>query len=316
MIEWGSFRRLLTFALLSLAVTLTACASDEVGNKSDIIKYMSRPKSAVARVGNETISALQLEEESQSALKSVDQQIYDIRRRKLEELIEQKLWALEAKNRGISVEELKASIGTDSSRVGRTGQEDAFLAQLERKYPVRLNLDPPRYSVSIEDSPTQGPSNAPVTFIEWTDFECPFCSRVQPTIRQIREIYPNLIRYSFKHFPLPFHRNALTAHNASLCAEEQGKFWEYRNRLFKFQRRLDRGSLIDHARELGLDADQFEACVDQEKYHDRVLQDLEEAMNFGVTGTPTFFINGRKLSGAQPLPAFQRIIDEELSRNL
>ena len=170
-----------------------------------------------------------------------------------------------------------------------------------------------RYQVDIGDSPSFGPQNARVTIVEFTDFQCPFCSKVQPTLKQIIEKYPQDVKKVFKQNPLPFHQDAPLAAEASLAAGAQGKFWEMKDILFNNQKNLKEEDLIRYAQELGLNMDQFKADLTSRKYKEQVERESKQAAALGATGTPAFFINGRYLSGAKPLDAFVQVIDEEVS---
>ena len=163
-----------------------------------------------------------------------------------------------------------------------------------------------------EQSPTKGNPNAPVTIVEFSDFECPFCGLAQPALKEVQNHYPSQVRFVFKNFPLRMHRHAWKAHLAALCAENQGKFWEYKDLLFQHQRELRRADLIRYANELNLAAKPFENCLDSEKYGSQIDRELEEAHHLGIDGTPAFLVNGKLIMGAQPFSSFQQIIDEEL----
>ena len=162
--------------------------------------------------------------------------------------------------------------------------------------------------------PVKGPADAPVTLVEFTDFECPFCSKVRPSLKEVENTYGKKVRLVFKHQPLPFHKNAFPAAEASLCANDQGKFWEMEEQLFTNNRNLTRAELDGHAKSVGLDAGKFTTCMSARKYKQQVLDDQEMADRVTATGTPAFFINGRKISGAQPFSAFKALIDEELKK--
>jgi len=174
--------------------------------------------------------------------------------------------------------------------------------------------EPAVQNVEVGKAPARGPKNAPITVIAFSDFECPFCGRVLPTLKQIEEQYAGKVRVAFKNQPLSFHPNAKPAAQAALAAHEQGKFWEYHDKLFANQRALDRASLERYAQELGLDMGKFKAALDSNKFEAQVNADMSEASRLGVSGTPTFFINGRMIVGAQGFDAFKRIIDEELKK--
>jgi protein-disulfide isomerase len=169
-------------------------------------------------------------------------------------------------------------------------------------------------NIALDKAPVKGPRNAPITVVVFSDFECPFCSRVLPTLQQIEDQYKGKVRIAFKHQPLPFHQNAKLAAAASMAANEQGKFWEYHDKLFANQKQLDRASLERYAQELKLDLGKFRNVLDSNKYEALISEDSQEGNRIGANGTPTFFINGRQLVGAQPFPKFQEIIDEELKK--
>ncbi|HEX8699977.1 MAG TPA: thioredoxin domain-containing protein [Myxococcaceae bacterium] len=174
--------------------------------------------------------------------------------------------------------------------------------------------EPPVQQIAVGKAPVKGPANAPVTIVAWSDFECPFCSRVVPTLKALEEEYKGKIKVAFKHQPLPFHPNAKPAAAAAMAAHEQGKFWEYHDKLFANQRALDRASLEKYAQELNLDMGKFKAALDSGKFNEMIDADSAEGSRVGANGTPTFFINGRTLVGAQPIEAFKRVIDEELKK--
>lgn len=168
--------------------------------------------------------------------------------------------------------------------------------------------------VSVDDDPARGPEDAAVTIIEFSDFQCPYCGRFfQQTLPQLMAQYGDRIRFVYRDFPLdqihPFARGAAIA---AECADDQGKFWEYHDLLFSNQQALSGADLKSYADRLGLDTEAFAACVDDSRYNDEVNADLRDGLQAGVTGTPTFFINGRRVVGAQPLQTFQAIIDELL----
>jgi protein-disulfide isomerase len=162
--------------------------------------------------------------------------------------------------------------------------------------------------------PVKGPENALVTIVEVSDFQCPFCSRVGPTIKELMKAYPNDIRIVWANQPLPFHNNAKPAAIAALAAHKQGKFWEMHAKLFANQRGLTRDNFVAFAKELGLNVDKFQKDLDDPALKAWVKEDMAEGSKFGVNGTPASFINGRLVSGAQPFDAFKAIIDEELKK--
>jgi protein-disulfide isomerase len=162
--------------------------------------------------------------------------------------------------------------------------------------------------------PVWGNRNAPVTIVVFSDFQCPFCSRAVSTLKQLEDDYKGKLRIAFKQLPLPFHDKAHLAAEAALAANEQGKFWPYHDKLFANQQALDRPSLEKYAEELGLNMAKFRAALDSGKYKAKVDKDAQEGAAVGATGTPTFFINGTRLVGAQPVDRFKAVIDEELKK--
>ncbi len=188
-----------------------------------------------------------------------------------------------------------------------------YLDELKTKTSVRVMLDPPRQAVAAANSPAKGPAKAPVEMIEFSDFQCPYCLRADPTVQQVLSTYGDRIRFVYRHYPLPNHPNARPAAEAAACAGEQDKFWQYHDRLFADPTKLTDPDLKRHAAELGLNTGQFNGCLDSHKLKAKVDTDLKAGEEAGVNGTPAFFINGRVLSGAQPFEAFKKIIDEELA---
>ena len=170
------------------------------------------------------------------------------------------------------------------------------------------------YDVELGEAPTRGSEAAVITIVEWSDFQCPFCNRVSPTLAKIEEEYGDQVRLAFKHLPLSFHAQAPQAHAAAEAAHRQGKFWEMHDRIFENQRDLSIATLEGYARQIGLDMGQYAEDVEDDDVRQRIDDDLKQASKLGVTGTPAFFINGRFLSGAQPFENFKRVIDAALEK--
>jgi protein-disulfide isomerase len=162
--------------------------------------------------------------------------------------------------------------------------------------------------------PAVGPQSAKVTIVEFSDFQCPYCSKASRTVQQLRETYGDKIRVVFKQHPLPFHDNASLAAQAAAEANAQGSFWPFHDRLFANQKALARTDLEATAQALGLDMARFRSALDSGVHKPHVEQDTAQAIALGAGGTPAFFINGRLLSGAQPLEVFKQAIDQELAR--
>jgi protein-disulfide isomerase len=192
-----------------------------------------------------------------------------------------------------------------------------FVDMLRATKKVEIKLEKPEpepVEVAATGPAKGGGEKAPVTIVEFSDFQCPFCSRVNATIDQVMKTYGDKVRLVFRDYPLPFHQQAPKAAEAAQCAHEQGKFWEMHDKLFANQTALQVADLKKYAGELGLDQAKFDGCLDSGKMEAVVKKNFEEGGTAGVEGTPAFFINGRLVSGAQPFEEFKRMIDKELTR--
>jgi len=172
--------------------------------------------------------------------------------------------------------------------------------------------DDSRKVVSVGSRAIRGSVKAPVTVVVFSDFECPFCARIVPTLSELESKYPGKLKVAFRQLPLPLHKNAQLAAAASLAANEQGKFWQMHDLLFSHPAGLERPALVGYAKTLKLDVARFSAALDSGRFDKQIEADRADAAQLGASGTPTVFINGRAVIGAQPTEAFQQIIDEEL----
>lgn len=171
------------------------------------------------------------------------------------------------------------------------------------------------YEVDLATAPAKGLATAPVTIAEFAEFQCPFCQTVNATLQDIEEKYKDRVRFVWKHLPLiNIHSHAMDAALAAEAAKNQGKFWEYHDKLFANQERLEPGDLRSYAQALGLDLARFDRDRNDPQLKTKVLDDMAEATALGVKSTPTFFINGRLVSGAMPFETFSTIIDAELAK--
>jgi protein-disulfide isomerase len=170
-----------------------------------------------------------------------------------------------------------------------------------------------RVTVSVGDAPALGPADAKVTFVEFGDFECPYCGEEETALRKLRKDYDGRVRFVFEQFPLPFHEYAQLAAEASLAANAQGKFWPYHDSLYDHQPDLAREDLESYATDLGLDMTKFRAALDEHTYADAVAAQAKEGEALGVPGTPCFFINGRIGVGAMAYESLAAVLDEELA---
>jgi protein-disulfide isomerase len=306
----------------------------------------------VAEVDGDKISLQELTKASSAPLARLEEQAYRLKQQKLQELIEDRLLAHEAQRRNVSLESLiNAEITSKAAEV--TPQEidtfyelyqnrlhkpesevegqlrsllhernvmarrHEFAKTLQANAKVFVYLDPPRPSrVAVGlDGPSRGASEALVTIVEFEDFQCPFCKTAQVLLEKVLLRYKDKVRVVHRDFPLrSLHPASWKAHEAARCAEEHGKFWEYRDLLYKNAPAASLEQLTSYASQVGLDSSEFKKCMDSGKFKDAVQRDEDEANRLGIQGTPAFFINGQLISGAQPESEFVRIIDEELNK--
>jgi protein-disulfide isomerase len=212
-----------------------------------------------------------------------------------------------------SYESLKDRISQALVNQQRQGQMQKVVGDLQKQANLQVNLPQPRIQVAAE-GPTRGPKDAPVTIVEFSDFECPYCGSAFETVEQVMNAYAGKVRLVYRQFPLSFHPHAAKAAEASLCAADQGKFWEYHDVLFKNQKKLEPTDLKAHATEVGMDAQKFGQCLESGEKKKAVDADQQAGLAAGVGGTPAFFINGIFLNGAQPIDEFKKVIDGELAR--
>ena len=200
----------------------------------------------------------------------------------------------------------------DSSR---RRYREMLINNLRRTFKVTTYLDPLRTEIATAGYPSRGAARAPVTIIEFADFECPFCGGLYPTLKQVEKNYADKVRFVYRQFPLTnMHPNAQKAAEASLCANDQQRFWEFHDSLFSDQSKLDVPSLKQRAQTLGLNTTAFSTCLDSGKHVDAIQRDRDDARKAGVTSTPTLFINGRLLSGNRPYTEIREVIEDELKR--
>lgn len=304
----------------------------------------------VAMIGGKMITGAQLEEMAKERLTRLRNEEYAIKRQVLEDYLTRTLLEKEAKSRGVTVEQLQkteiddkvllvtedqkravyesnpqpfagkseaeafAQIEANLKRIRAAEARNKFLGSLRAKTPVRVLLEPPRLSIEAGDNPAMGPADAPVTIVEFSDFQCPACGRAYPTIKRLMQQYQGKVRLVFRDYPLAMHPQAPKAAEAAACAHEQGKFWDMHDRLFANQQKLAVADLKATASEMGLDTARFNACLDSGEFTNNWQADMAEGRKYGVSATPTFFINGRMIGGAAPYQNFAAIVEEELQR--
>jgi len=302
----------------------------------------------VATIGNTAISLGELDTAIGPRLIRLRTDEYNVRRGVLEDLIATKLIDAEAARRHVTADELiktevEAKItapdiaeiepiyeGVADRYPGMTKEQvladiaagmrrqrigvrrTQFLKELRAAAGVKVNIEPPRIAVGAE-GPSRGSANAPVTIIEFSDFECPFCGHAVETLAQVEKAYGDKVRVVFRDYPLFSHRTAKRAAEAAHCADEFGKFWEMHDRLFSKGGPLNDADLYRFATQAGIDRQKFDACLTSGKYKEAWKPSLDEGNRVGITSTPSFFINGRLIVGAAGFDVFSKIIDEELA---
>jgi predicted DsbA family dithiol-disulfide isomerase len=197
----------------------------------------------------------------------------------------------------------------------RTRFRDMLLTRLKKEFAFKSYLEPLRSQLTTAGFPSRGPADAPVTIVEFSDFECPYCGGLFPTLKQVEKNYPQQVRIVYRQFPLTnIHPHAQKAAEASLCANDQQKFWEFHDSMFSNQSELSVADLKQRAVDLKLNAQTFNQCLDSGKHAAAIQADIQEGARNGVTGTPALFINGRLLSGNQPYAEIRNVIEDELQR--
>ena len=304
----------------------------------------------VATVGDRTITRTELEDHVRAKLIEIEGERYDALHEGLEEMIADELVKLDAKARGITPEQLEKQEVTDKvtaptdAEIQKVYDENkaqlgaqtldqvkpriveylkdqraeerkaAFIDELKKKYKTTIALRPPVVEVATAGRPERGGgAKAPVTIVEFSDYQCPFCKRAEAVVDEVMKTYGDKIRLVYRDFPLPFHPNARPASEAANCANAQGKFWDYHAKLFANQSALSEDNLKTYAKDVGLDSAKFDQCLAQKPYKGAIDKDIEDGTKAGVNGTPAFFVNGRVLSGAQPFDKFKEVIDDELA---
>jgi protein-disulfide isomerase len=332
--------RFFSAVLFCLVSTVWSCRSVNDSEKLAEIDGTVITRSEVDRAGGKSLS-------------SVREQLYKLERQKLDEYIGATLITHEAKKQNVSVSTLlerevdgkigavtedeirsfyeknKARIPVDFDKVHDQirdyvreqkieTQKASFVKALRAKAKITNYLKPPpvfRAEVPFAGAPIRGAEKAPVTIVKFEDFQCPFCKTAQPTFKDLLKKYNGKVRLVHKDLPLEaIHPLARQSAEAARCAGEQGKFWEYHDQLYSVSPKLSTEDLKSAAKQVGLNTVAFDQCLGSGKYGGVVQKDLNDGAQLGLNGTPTFFINGRELSGALPVEAFSTVIDEELGQ--
>jgi len=342
------------FSAALAALTLAcACSKQATTPTATAAGATTPPDQVVATFNGGKITSAELEKEVRPQIADLENKMFQARKQTLEQMAMERIVKSEAAKAGLSDQEyikkrideapvtppteaqmrqfydrlkaggqippeatydsLKDRISQALINQQRQGQMQKVVGELQKQANLQVMLPQPRIQVAAE-GPTRGPKDAPVTIVEFSDFECPYCGQAFETVEQVMSSYAGKVRLVYRQFPLSFHPHAAKAAEASLCAADQGKFWEYHDVLFKNQKKLDPTDLKAHATEVGIDPQKFGQCLDSGDKKKVVDADQQAGLAAGVGGTPAFFINGIFLNGAQPIDEFKKVIDGELAR--
>jgi protein-disulfide isomerase len=324
--------------LLVLGLCLSAVTASYGQNNPDL-------KLVVAKVSGDNLTLADLQQQEGGKLLQAEYQYYLNERKALEELIDNHLLADEARRRNIPLDQLletevyknvkdptedqlevyyegldtqepydsiRAEVLQHIRELRRTKARAAYVENLRKQANINILLMPPSVDVNIAKAYTNGSQDAPVVLVEFADYECPYCQKVNSQIQELKKQYGDKIAIVYKDFPLPMHHSSQKAAEAARCAGEQGKFWQYHDVLF-YSRQVDVDALKEHARVLKLDGDKFDTCLDNGKETNAVKADLEEGKGLGLTGTPSFFVNGHFFSGVVDLGTLTDMVNQQLN---
>jgi len=303
----------------------------------------------LATVDGEPITEAAVGDAARAAIQQAKTALYEARRRAAEEVIGNMLLEREAKRRGIILEQLlDAEVYSKVGQISSQEVKDFYTANqarirqpfetvapeierylknqraaswrvslvnvLKKRSKIAFLIEPPRVRVNAT-GPSKGPATALVTIVEFSDFQCPFCAEAVPILKQVADTYGDKVRIVYRDFPIDaIHPQARKAAEAARCAQEQGKFWEYHDKLFANQQALGVEALNKYTEEVGLNGNAFAACLSSAKVREAVERDIQDGQKAGVGGTPTFFVNGRPFVGVPSFDIIRTVIDEELQR--
>ncbi|MCM2279611.1 MAG: DsbA family protein [Oligoflexia bacterium] len=350
--KYFSFTLATTAAAAVAFAIVSACSGQQAKAKPNMV-FKEAPKAGVvAKIAGEEVTEEQLIGDEKLEFLDLRKREYELKMNQLNKLMTEKLIGAEAKKANMPLEEfinkkvaggdikisdaeykkfvaekhipesqlnpqVKERIITYLQGLKKQDMVQAYIGKLTKSAPVEVYFSKPKLQVNVDpgNGPFFGGKDAKVTIVEFSDFQCPFCSRAAETVNQLKKKYGNKIKLVFRHFPLPMHREARPASEASMCVNEQGtdKFWKFHDIVFKNMDKLDNASLEKYAKDSGADVKKFQECFNAKKYAAQVQSDMEYGEKIGVRSTPTFFINGQLISGAVPIEQFSEVIDEELA---
>ncbi len=306
----------------------------------------AKDKDVVAVINNVPITQTDLEQHQAAKLLKARDQYFVAERDALNQLIDDNLLEAQARKEGASVDELlerhvesqvkdptedqlqvyyeglqtetpyadaRPKIVDTIHKLRAEKARAEYLKSLRSAANVQFMLMPPTADVALGDAPARGPRDASVTIIEFADYECPYCQKIHPELKQLEQEFHGQVVFAFKDYPLSMHKHAEKAAEAARCAGRQGKFWEYHDALFEGKNGLDVSVLKVDARTVGLDGAAFDACIDSGAEAAGVKQDIEEGSHLGLTGTPTIFVNKHLFSGTTSYAVLRDMVVEQLA---
>ena len=339
------------FAIATSVAVLAAC-SDQAKAKINLVHKDAPKPGVLAKIGDEEITEDALIGSDKLDFFELKKREYDLKMDRLNKLMVEKLVGVEAKKANMPLEEfidkkvtkgeikisdkdykafvaekhipesqinpqIKERINSYLQTQKKQEMVTAYVATLTKSKPVEVYFNKPKMDIAVEvgQAPTFGKKDAAVTIVEFSDFQCPYCSKAAETVGQLKKKYGNKIQVAFKHFPLPMHQDAKPAAEASMCVNEQNsdKFWKFHDLVFKNQTKLDAASLTQYAKDSGADMAKYDECVKAKKFASFIQSEMAYGEKIGVKSTPTFFVNGQIVSGAAALETFSEMIDEELA---
>lgn len=336
-----------------LAVGFISC-SEEASTKPNFIFKSAPNESSAALIGGDVLTVDELNKGVEMDLYEAEMKVYEIQMNRIRQVAIEKFMAQDPNSKGLTNdqylekyvvskvnisnkdidkfiaeknvpkehvnEELRGRVKEFLAREKKADALEMWLAEKTKKSPIEVYIKEPKrpvFDVAVGDAPTWGSADAKVTVVEFSDFQCPFCSKGAEVLKQLKDKYGKSIKVVFKHYPLPFHSNAAKAAEASMCAYEEDKnlFWKMHDTMFANQGNLQIEGLKELATKAGVKkTDAFMDCLTSGKYKARVDADMKQGSDLGVKSTPTFFVNGQMVMGAQPLEVFAEIIDSELKK--
>jgi protein-disulfide isomerase len=307
--------------------------------------FAQESSSVIAEIGGRQITTGELEQKEANKLLQARYKYYVAEKDTLEQYIDDQLLQMQAKKEGITVDELLKrhvsvnvqeptedqlrfyyeGVQTDESyetarpniietvkQLRMKKAQQAYITQLRSDWGVIVELSQPSARVEAGNSPRLGSDKAPVQIIEYADYECPYCQKVAPDLIRLKEQFGDQVSFVYKDFPLPMHPNAARAAEGARCAGVQGKFWEFHDYLFE-TKKLKESDMKAEARTLKLDGDKFDQCLDKQEQFESLKKEAQDAQKLGLSGTPSFFVNGHFMSGAIGYAKLRDTVQQELA---